>query len=321
VAAKVESLSAAAKEGKLGEQVKQNVGERRQERRAYICTEIGGAKIGVNMLHRIVQRLLPIARRALGHMLVKMAKDTEGTPLYPAPADDEEKELWKAEGRTPMYTLRVLRDGMGEMCVQAKDVVRVLAIRLLKPSPRRKPGEKLARGASFIEERLAKVNEAAAAETQEEEVEEEAEESIDPNEMPEEFKPIASQVTAADVDLELTFVLGDEPFRFQVCGEKWFTPTLALFTLKYFALNARARIWWDTKGGVLKIAFLKAVPPECSWESDLKLLGLSIPFNVQDILVPLILRFVLSRFTVASPLTVDLKKPEEQIEKIEGAES
>jgi len=277
---------------------------------------------------------MPIARRAAGHVLTKMATEGTAVPLYPKPKDEEEKALFEAEGRTPLYTLRVLTDGLGQCCVQAKDAVRVLAVSLLKAEGRRRPRERLARGSSWLEGRVAKVHAQAEAErkadgqeTAEDETTDESAESkpiaeeFKARDMPEEFKPIAAQgrVSAADVDLELTFVVGDQPFRFQVHGEKWFTPTLALFTPKYFALNTKARVWWDTRGGVLKIAFPKSRDAECSWESELRLLGIPIPFRLQDILVPWLIRFALGCYSVRSPLTVDLKKPEEIVDLEEEA--
>ena len=72
-------------------------------------------------------------------------------------------------------------------------------------------------------------------------------------------------------------------------------PKALSLTQKSPAVAAPSRL---LSGGVLKIAFPKARDAECSWESELSLLGIPIPFKLQDILVPWVIRFALGCFSV-----------------------
>ena len=57
-------------------------------------------------------------------------------------------------------------------------------------------------------------------------------------------------------------------------------------------------VWPMSSGGVVKLAFLTAKGlPECSWDSELALLGVRMPFNFQDVVVPLVRCFAVSHST------------------------
>ena len=117
-----------------------------------------------------------------------------------------------------------------------------------------------------------------------------------------------AEVIQLDLDLDFRLKFSEDIVEFQIHGERWWSPTLGQFSVKWVRSGEplRIRAWYASAWKRLFLGF--RVPPVVKWDIELSLFRahIELPDSIEDDWLASELSSRLAQYTLESPLSVSL---------------
>ncbi len=273
------------------------------------------------LVNAYVRTLLPVLRRGIGAMIVE-TNERGGMPL----GKDKEHAI---------YALKIVKPGTSDVTgIDGTTLIESIGVHikhveLPKNSPQHNDRQ-FTSMATEDRERAAAASVASRATTvkrkasaarasvsvssvklDEDRVTAERDDVADDETLPAKLREMGlthAEVIQLDLDLDFRLKFSEDIVEFQIHGERWWSPTLGQFSVKWVRSGEplRIRAWYASAWKRLFLGF--RVPPVVKWDIELSLFRahIELPDSIEDDWLASELSSRLAQYTLESPLSVSL---------------